>query len=112
MSSSFPNHAGSRYRSVNVGMMRWEKDTLGVDSELNTLRDVFEKQYGFNVETWHIPTTEKSHNKLTQNALDFIEDFDSEENLFILYYAATDTSTSTASQPGHGNGLQTLKEPR
>ncbi|CZR58571.1 uncharacterized protein PAC_08463 [Phialocephala subalpina] len=87
VSSSFPNHAGSRYRSVNVGMMHWEVDALGVDSELNTLRDVFKQQYGFNVETWHIPATEKSHHKLTQNTLDFIEEFDSKDNLFILYYA-------------------------
>ena len=68
-------------------MMRWEVDALGVDSELNTLRDVFKQQYGFNVHTWHIPATEKSHHKLTQNALDFIEEFDSKDNLFILYYA-------------------------
>jgi hypothetical protein len=67
--------------------MYWEVDTLGVESELSTLRDVFERQYGFNVETWLIPATEKSHNSLTQKALNFIDNFDSKDNLFILYYA-------------------------
>ncbi|KAE9365616.1 hypothetical protein N431DRAFT_563478 [Stipitochalara longipes BDJ] len=87
VSSSFPNHGGSRYRSVHVGMMSWEQDTLGVGPELNALRDVLELKYGFNVETWNIPADSKSHKYLMQNALDFINDFDSKDNLFILYYA-------------------------
>ena len=41
-SSSFPNHGGSRYRSVNVALMRWEQDDLGVEGELNSLRTLFE----------------------------------------------------------------------
>ena len=85
--SSFPNHGGSRYSSVHVGMMRWEKDTLGVEPEMNALKDVLEFKYGFSVETWHIPANPKSHTHLMQNALDFLRDFDSQDNLFILYYA-------------------------
>jgi hypothetical protein len=87
VSSSFPNHGASRYRSVNVAMMRWEDDDLGVESEFNRLGDVFEKQYGFHVQNLIIRANEKSHNGLMSLALDFIEDFDAKENLFILYYA-------------------------
>jgi hypothetical protein len=85
--SSFPDHGGSRYRSVNVGMMYWAQDYLGVEQELNALRNVFENQYGFNAETWYISANENSHNDLMQKALDFLRDFDSRDNLFILYYA-------------------------
>lgn len=68
-------------------MIRWAQDDLGVTQELSTLADVFEGQYGFNVETWHIPPDEKSHSSLMQRALDFLHDYDSLDNLFILYYA-------------------------
>jgi hypothetical protein len=68
-------------------MMRWAQDELGVAQELNTLANVFEDQYGFNVETWQIPTNKTSHTNLMQKALDFLSDYDSEDNLFILYYA-------------------------
>jgi hypothetical protein len=72
---------------VTVGMMRWEHDTLGVESEFNKLGDVLEKQYGFHVENLIIRANERSHNLLMSQALGFIDDFDAKENLFILYYA-------------------------
>lgn len=67
--------------------MRWDRDDLGVERELNSLRTLFEDDYGFNTETWLIPASEKSHNNVMQKALDFLGDFDSKDNLFILYYA-------------------------
>jgi hypothetical protein len=67
--------------------MLWEQDDLGVEGELNSLRTLFEDGYGFKAETWLIPATENSHNSLMQKALDFLADFDSKDNLFILYYA-------------------------
>lgn len=68
-------------------MIRWEQDELGVAGEFNTLSRVFENHYGFNVEIWHIPANDRSHNNLMQKALDFLHDYDSKDNLFILYYA-------------------------
>jgi Caspase domain len=68
-------------------MMRWAQDDLGVAQELNTLATIFQDQYGFNVEEWKIPADKKSHTGLMQKALDFLDDYDSEDNLFILYYA-------------------------
>jgi hypothetical protein len=68
-------------------MMRWEHDTLGVESEFNKLGDVFENQYGFHVENLIIRSNDRSHNLLMSQALGFIDDFDAKENLFILYYA-------------------------
>ena len=68
-------------------MICWAQDYLGVTQELNKLASVFEGQYGFNVETWQIPANGKSHSNLMQRALDFLDDYDSMGNLFILYYA-------------------------
>jgi hypothetical protein len=47
---------------------------------------VFESKYGFGTEKWLIPT-KRSHHKLMGKALDFIDEFDSNDNLFIVYYA-------------------------
>ena len=68
-------------------MIRWEQDDLGVAGEVNALASVFESQYGFNVENWQIPANDKSHHNLMQKALDFLDDYDARDNLFILYYA-------------------------
>jgi hypothetical protein len=68
-------------------MMRWAQDDLGVAQELDTLASVFQDEYGFNVEEWKILADKKSHANLMQKALDFLADYDSEDNLFILYYA-------------------------
>jgi hypothetical protein len=68
-------------------MMSWEEDTLGVGPEVCALRKVLDLKYGFSVESWTIPASQKSHKHLMQNALDFLNDFDSKDNLFILYYA-------------------------
>jgi hypothetical protein len=68
-------------------MMRWAQDNLGVAQELNILANLFQDEYGFNVEEWKIPADKTSHTNLMQKALDFLGDYDSEDNLFILYYA-------------------------
>jgi hypothetical protein len=70
-----------------VGMMRWEVDGSGFKQELDRLSDVFKDQYSFDVVTWLIPANDKSHHTLMAKALDFVDEFDSEDNLFILYYA-------------------------
>jgi hypothetical protein len=75
-------------------LIRWEEDgvdeALCVRPEVERLCDVFESEYGFRVETWTIPTI-KSHRHLMRKALDFVEDFDARDNLFIVYYAGHGT---------------------
>jgi hypothetical protein len=61
-----------------------------VKPEVERLRDVFRDVYGFNTEIWHIPTI-RSHHKLMGKALDFIEEFDQNDNLFVVYYAGHGT---------------------
>jgi hypothetical protein len=40
VSSSFPNHGGSRYKSVHVAMMRWENGEWGLERELDAFRSL------------------------------------------------------------------------
>lgn len=54
--------------------------------EVDRLYKLFDTLYGLNTEIWLIPTV-KSHHKLMGKVLDFIDDFDKSDNLFIVYYA-------------------------
>ncbi|KAF8858627.1 hypothetical protein BDZ45DRAFT_743267 [Acephala macrosclerotiorum] len=82
---AFPNRGRSRYETVNVYLIRWEDDELGVQQELKTLDNVM-RDYGFRTNIFLIPE-HKSHWDLMRKTLDFIQDCDHEKNLFILYYA-------------------------
>ena len=60
---------------------------MGVSHELDRLGYLFEKLYCFNVETWLIPSNSTSHFDLINKACGFLTEFDSNDNLFIVYYA-------------------------
>ena len=60
--------------------------TFPVSLEALELKDVFEKLYHFNVETWEIPS-DGSHRRVNQKILDFVGlGEDSKEDLKIVYY--------------------------
>ena len=82
----FPNRNAvhPRYDRVEILLLRWENDEMGVEFELDDLGKVFES-YGFNRETWLIPS-ENPHLELTIKAANFVKDHESEECLFIVYY--------------------------
>ncbi|KUJ23303.1 uncharacterized protein LY89DRAFT_680073 [Mollisia scopiformis] len=82
---AFPNRGRSRYHTVNVCLIRWQEDELQVKDEIETLCDVFDKLYGFNTEIWLIPST-ASQIQLTSMTCTFLQKFDEEGNLFIVYY--------------------------
>lgn len=80
---AFPNRGRSRYHTVNVCLIRWEEDELEVKHEINHLRHLFDKWYGFNTEIWLIPSS-ASQIRLTRHTCDFLQKFDAEGNLFIV----------------------------
>ncbi|CZR51720.1 uncharacterized protein PAC_01597 [Phialocephala subalpina] len=82
---AFPNRGRSRYHAVNVCLIRWAEDELQVEDEMNRLYDVFDKLYGFNTEIWLIPST-ASQIQLTSMTCNFLQKFDEDGNLFIVYY--------------------------
>jgi hypothetical protein len=59
---------------------------MGVEHELNDLAEVFQKAYGFQTETWLIPTLEP-HFALMTKALEIVQRFGIENDLLIVYYA-------------------------
>ncbi|KAK3377174.1 hypothetical protein B0T24DRAFT_486480, partial [Lasiosphaeria ovina] len=73
-------------RTVNVLLLRWEYEDLGVGSEVEALAQVLDRDYGFQVQQCQIPV-ERPIRKLTQTISNWVDDHDSEHNLFILYYA-------------------------
>jgi hypothetical protein len=73
-----------------VCLIRWAEDDLEVKDELDTLHDVFETLYGFNTEVWLIPSV-ASQIQLTSMTCNFLQKFDAEGNLFIVYYGGHGT---------------------
>ncbi|KAK3358325.1 hypothetical protein B0T24DRAFT_540648, partial [Lasiosphaeria ovina] len=61
-------------------------EDLGVGSEVEALAQVRDRDYGFQVQQCQIPV-ERPIRKLTQTISNWVDDHDSEHNLFILYYA-------------------------
>ena len=84
VAAAFPNGRKSRYTGVFVLLLSWEDDNLGVTSEINELKDVFNQRYNFKTEEWKIPSN-RSHNKLGRRLLEFL-DHEGKENLLIVYY--------------------------
>ena len=83
--AAFPNRGLSRYKEVHALLLSWEDDNLGVIDEVLELQDVFRDLYRFKTEEWKIPSS-KSHNLLAAKVLDFVNDYESKDNLLILYY--------------------------
>ncbi|KAK7420013.1 hypothetical protein QQX98_003019 [Neonectria punicea] len=82
---AFPNSAYSRYKEVQVLLIRWEEDELEVEAEMEELRKVFMNMYGFLTTQFLIPT-QNSHRKLMHKSLSFVEEHDKEDMLLIVYY--------------------------
>lgn len=91
MQAGWPRRHDIRYSKVQVLMLRWEDDDLGVITELNALEHVFVDLYHYAVQTYSIPS-EKPDKALKRRVLDFLED-DGPETLLILYYAGHATSS-------------------
>jgi len=66
-------------------LIRWQEDELHVKDEVDYLHDVFNSLYGFNTEIWLIPST-ASQIQLTSMTCIFLQKYDEEGNLFIVYY--------------------------
>jgi len=82
---AFPNRGQSRYKTVNACLIRWEEDGLGVQQEFDALYYVL-RDYGFFTNVFLISQV-NSHWDLMRKTLDFIQYWDNNKNLFILYYA-------------------------
>lgn len=84
-SAAFPNQGSSRYKEVHALLLSWKDDNLGVVNEISELHDVFQQICRFKVENWSIPS-ERSHIALATKVLGFLNDYESRDNLLIVYY--------------------------
>ena len=79
----------SKYRNVQVLLVQWEDEDLGVDDEVAKLNAVFSsthpKGYNYHTQRYSIPN-EEPEDRLTVRLLDFRRGA-TEEDLLILYYA-------------------------
>jgi len=66
--------------------MRWEHDDLGVAPEVDALATVFDRDFGFEVSQLTIPV-DNSIYRLNRALLDWVEAYDHDGVLLILYYA-------------------------
>lgn len=85
VAAAFPNAGIIRYREVYVLLLSWEDDDLGVRNEIRRLEAVFRDFYGYTVEQWKIPSR-VSHNALVYRIMQSLQDFESNDKLFITYY--------------------------
>ena len=81
----WPTRHELRYWTVEVLLLIWEEDDLGVSKEVSELQHVFEDLYHYKVQAWAIPST-KPDKELKRRMLKFLEN-DGEGILLILYYA-------------------------
>lgn len=85
VSAAFPGAGGNRYTDVNVLLLSWEDDDLGVATEVSELDFVFRHVYGYRTDQWKIPSTQ-SHIALARRILDLLTDSASSDKLLIVYY--------------------------
>ncbi|KAL8894852.1 MAG: hypothetical protein Q9192_004005 [Flavoplaca navasiana] len=75
--------AGSRYTDVDVLLLSWEDDDLGVATEIHELDDVFHYVYGYKTKQWKIPSIQ-SHIALVRRILDSLAESASRDKLSIV----------------------------
>ncbi len=67
-------------------LVRWEDDDLGVGTEVDCIAAVFKRDYNFQVEQFTIPV-ERSLWFLSRTISDWVDLYDHDDALLILYYA-------------------------
>ena len=90
-----PQATGSpRYSKVSVLLIQWEKDDLGVSTELDKLYDLFEADYGYDCEDiFEIPESDSQVALMTR--LQRLIDNASRDHLLIIYYGGHSDDTSS-----------------
>jgi hypothetical protein len=99
--AAWPTRNSSRYSKVQVLLLSWEEDDLGVAKEIAPLRKVLEKRYHFKVREFLIPSPDLETNvdplrSLNRQVTSFLDTFDQRDTLLIVYYAGHASKPSDA----------------
>ncbi|KAL9596662.1 MAG: hypothetical protein Q9219_005657 [cf. Caloplaca sp. 3 TL-2023] len=70
---------------LGVDIATWANDDLGVATEIDELEFLFQHMYQYRTDQWKIPD-HRSHNALVRRIMQSLEDFESSDKLFIVYY--------------------------
>jgi hypothetical protein len=81
----WPTRHRNRYTQATALLLSWQDDNLGVEKEIQGLRNVFEDFYHFHVEEYQIPS-DKPASKTQARIMNLLV-HDSSDSLFIIYYA-------------------------
>lgn len=81
----WPSRHEFRYAKVEVLLLSWKDDDLGVAKEVVELQNVFEHLYRYHVQAYQIPNV-KPDKELKRRMLEFLDN-DGADTLLILYYA-------------------------
>ncbi|OIW32561.1 hypothetical protein CONLIGDRAFT_712867 [Coniochaeta ligniaria NRRL 30616] len=95
--AAFPTRHRSPYVDVNVLLMTWESDDLGVEREVQCLESLFRDVYHFEVEHWKIPDHQPGRHA-TKKVIELMEVSTHADNLVIFYYAGH--AMRNSHQPG------------
>jgi hypothetical protein len=85
--SRYHPRRSQRYSAVNVLLVTWKDDDIGVASEVDELAHLFRDEFSFFVWPYQIPSN-NSQVQLQLHVAQFIERCgSSDDNLIILYYS-------------------------
>ena len=86
------------YRRVGALFITWDEDDMQCkETEVDRLRTIFERDFGFETDLYQIPS-KKSQSGLMSKVAQFINEYDDPDCLAIIYYA------------GHGNDGEETKK--
>jgi hypothetical protein len=85
INAAWPTRGEGRYNAVQVLILSWADDNLGVEKEIRRLAFVFSNLYGFVVHEFRIPR--KTPGRSTTSRISSFLESESRETLFIVYYA-------------------------
>lgn len=76
------------YLQVSVLLIRWEEDDLGVDEEIEELRDLLARFFRYSVESWLIPkgSPKMAYIALVNKLHAFTETCNDQDSLHWIYY--------------------------
>jgi Caspase domain len=96
----WPRRQDLRYTQVQVLLIRWEDDDLGVVTEVQELKHVFQHIYNYSVETYDIPSVmpQRTLNRRIQEFLKY-DERNGDETLLIVYYAGHASRVPDSNEP-------------
>jgi hypothetical protein len=96
----WPRRQDIRYTQVHVLLIRWEDDDLGVITEVQELKHVFQHIYNYSVETYDISSVmpQRTLNQRIQEFLKYDEK-NGDETLLIVYYAGHARRVPDSNEP-------------